>query len=103
MKVVVFFIAVILCGCAAFHGESDVPQSSCIVDLSNKTKVYVIPDSIESKYKKDLSGWFKEDNGDYFYCLDRISENTCGNQYEIHWHVNDVYSEYKGEEILCMQ
>lgn len=103
LKVAIPFIALFFQGCAILDSERDTVSNSCLFDLSEKTKVNEIPDTIESKYRDDLPGWFKEPNGDYFYCIDRINVNTCGNRFEIHWYVNDIDYEYKGEEIFCIR
>lgn len=92
-----------LVGCSANQDNASAVSGACVVDLLEKSKVSSVPFGINSKYKDDVAGWYKESNGDYFYCINRIDGSRCGNRFEIHWLVDKANGEFKGEEIQCMQ
>lgn len=68
-----------LVGCSANQDNASAVNGSCVVGLLEKSKVSSVPPGINSKYKDDVAGWYKESNGDYFYCINRIDASRCGN------------------------
>nr|KJZ03506.1 hypothetical protein TW77_23880 [Pseudoalteromonas rubra] len=91
----VIIILMLLSGCSAK------PIDGCNFDLNHWEKTSSIPKVLSSNYKTDIDSWYKNQDGDLFYCKRFISNNVCGHEFEMHF--KQANGSYQPDEVICMQ
>lgn len=88
-------LAFVLIGC------SSTPPKGCEFDLNGWNKAIDIPVSLQSKNKKNITHWYVNHDGDYFFCENFVDSNVCGQNFEIHY--KKQHGSYSSDSIMCMQ
>jgi hypothetical protein len=91
----IFLFSFTLIGCSVK------PPQGCNFDLADWNKVNVIPTSLQSSNKANITHWYTNNVGDYFYCNNFVGINVCGQDFEIHYKNQD--GSYSSDVIMCMQ